>query len=86
MNIGGYVGKALRVDLSTGKVSVEELESSFIEKWVGGVGFGAKYLYDEVPPGVGWSDPENRLIWATGPLAGSGSTARQPSTSSPRVL
>lgn len=72
MGIGGYVGKMLRVDLSAGKVSVEELESSFIEKWVGGVGFGAKYLYDEVPPGVGWSDPENRLIWATGPLSGSG--------------
>lgn len=72
MNIGGYVGKMLRVDLSTGKVSVEELEASFIEKWVGGVGFGAKYLYDEVPPGVAWSDPENRMIWATGPLAGSG--------------
>jgi aldehyde:ferredoxin oxidoreductase len=72
MNIGGYVGKMLRVDLSTGKVSVEELEPSFIEKWVGGVGFGAKYLYDEVPPGVEWSDPENRLIWTTGPLAGSG--------------
>jgi aldehyde:ferredoxin oxidoreductase len=72
MNIGGYVGKVLRVDLSAGKVYVEEPEASFIEKWVGGVGFGAKYLYDEVPPGVEWSDPENRLIWATGPLAGSG--------------
>jgi len=72
MNIGGYVGKILRVDLSSSKSSVEELGPSFIEKWVGGVGFGAKYLYDEVSPGVGWSDPENRLIWTSGPLAGSG--------------
>lgn len=72
MNIGGYTGKILRVDLSKGETSIEELERSFIEKWVGGAGFGAKYLYMEVPSGVEWSDPENRMIWTTGPLAGSG--------------
>jgi len=72
MGIGGYLGKILRVDLSMGKTSVDELNESFIQKWVGGVGFGAKYLYEEVPPGVKWSDPENRLIWTSGPLAGSG--------------
>jgi aldehyde:ferredoxin oxidoreductase len=72
MEIGGYLGKILRVDLSSGKTSVEELDRSFIEKWVGGVGFGARYLYEEVPAGVKWSDPENRLILTTGPLAGSG--------------
>jgi aldehyde:ferredoxin oxidoreductase len=72
MDIGGYLGKILRVDLSEGKTSVEELDRSFIEKWVGGVGFGARYLYEEVPAKVRWSDPENRLIWTSGPLAGSG--------------
>jgi aldehyde:ferredoxin oxidoreductase len=72
MDIGGYAGKMLRVDLSAGKTSVEPLDRSFVEKWVGGVGFGARYLYEEVPAGVGWSDPENRLIWTSGPLAGSG--------------
>jgi aldehyde:ferredoxin oxidoreductase len=72
MEIGGYVGKILRVDLSNGKTSVEELSRSFIEKWVGGAGFGARYLHEEVPAGVKWSDPENRLIWTSGPLAGSG--------------
>jgi aldehyde:ferredoxin oxidoreductase len=68
----GYAGKILRVDLSEGKTWSEEPDAGTIQKWVGGVGFGAKYLYDEVPPGVEWSDPENRLIWASGPLAGSG--------------
>jgi len=72
MDIGGYLGRILRVDLSNGQTSVEELSRSFIEKWVGGVGFGARYLYEEVPAGVKWSDPENRLIWTSGPLAGSG--------------
>lgn len=26
---------------------------------------------EEVPAGVKWPDPENRLIWSSGPLAGS---------------
>jgi len=72
MNIGGYLGKLLRVDLSSGRTSTEELNQTFLEKWVGGVGLGAAYLYQEVPAGVKWSDPDNRLIWTTGPLAGSG--------------
>lgn len=67
MEVGGYLGRILRVDLSYGKISVEEFYRSFLEKWVGGVGFGATYLYQEVPAGVRWSDPENRLIWTTGP-------------------
>ena len=72
MDIGGYLGKILRVDLSDRKVSIEETNQSFIEKWVGGAGFGARYLYEEVPPTIQWSDPGNRLIWTSGPLAGSG--------------
>jgi aldehyde:ferredoxin oxidoreductase len=72
MGIGGYTEKLLRVDLSAGKTSVIELDRATMEKWIGGVGFGAKYLYDEVPAGVEWSDPNNRMIWTSGPLAGSG--------------
>jgi aldehyde:ferredoxin oxidoreductase len=68
----GYLGKMLRVDLSKGGTTVEALDEAILKKWVGGAGLGAKYLYDEVPPGVEWSDPENRLIWTSGPLAGSG--------------
>ena len=68
----GYAGKILRVDLSSGKTWTEDLDELTIRKWVGGVGLGTKYLYEEVPPGVEWDDPENRLIWTTGPLAGTG--------------
>ena len=68
----GYTGKILRVDLSTGKNWIEDLDDGILRKWVGGVGLGAKYLYEEVPPGIEWSDPRNRLIWSSGPLAGSG--------------
>lgn len=68
----GYAGKILRVDLSGSKTWTEDLDMPTVEKWVGGVGLGARYLYQEVPPGVKWSDPQNRLIWTTGPLAGNG--------------
>jgi aldehyde:ferredoxin oxidoreductase len=68
--IGGYVGKILRVDLSQEKITVEPLENSILRKFIGGAGLGAKYLYDEVPEGVEWSDPENRLLFFSGPFGG----------------
>ncbi len=66
----GYAGKILRVDLTDERLTEEVLSEGELKKWVGGTGFGAKYLYDEVTPGVQWNSPENRLIVATGPLGG----------------
>ena len=42
----GYAGKILRVDLSEGKTWSEDLDDGTLKKWVGGVGLGAKYLYE----------------------------------------
>jgi aldehyde:ferredoxin oxidoreductase len=64
----GYLGKVLRVDLSAGQAKDEVLADALIEKYVGGTGIGAKILYDEVPPGVEWNDPKNRLILFSGPM------------------
>ncbi len=68
--VGGYAGKLLRVDLTTGRSEQVVFDEPTLRKWVGGAGLGAKILYDEVQPEVNWDDPENRLILATGPLAG----------------
>ncbi len=68
--LGGYAGKLLRVNLTTGKIRAEPWTPEEMRLWVGGVGLGAKILYDEVGPRVHWDHPENRLIMATGPLAG----------------
>ena len=65
---GGYLKKYLRVDLSSMQIREEELGDDLLEKYVGGTGFGAKFLFDEVPPGVEWNDPDNRLIFFSGPL------------------
>src|SRR3712207_2629898 len=61
--------RLLRVDLSTGQTADEVVPPDVLRTWVGGTGIGVYYLYKEVPPGVEWDDPENRVIIATGPLA-----------------
>lgn len=66
----GYAGKLLMVDLTGGQIRKEPLNKDITRKYVGGVGLGAKLLYDKVVPGVEWNDPENRIIWALGPLNG----------------
>jgi aldehyde:ferredoxin oxidoreductase len=69
-NSFGYCGKILRVDLTAEKITEEVVDEDVLRLFLGGTGLGAKYLYDEVPPGVGWADPENRLIIASGTLGG----------------
>jgi aldehyde:ferredoxin oxidoreductase len=65
----GYSGRLLRVDLGHEKITDEKLDKEIARNFVGGTGFGAWYLYKEVPAGIKWSDSENRLIFANGPLA-----------------
>src|SRR3990172_8261635 len=66
----GYAGKILRVNLDTDEISEDVLDEATLRKYVGGTGLGAKYLCEEVPAGVEWSDPANRLFLGSGPLGG----------------
>ena len=66
--IFGYAGKILRVDLTRGEISAQCLERDCLRKYVGGSVLGIKFIYDEVAPGVQWSDPENRFFIGSGPL------------------
>lgn len=68
--IGKNKMKILRVDLSNEKIDEEQIDYDVVRKYVGGTGLGTKFLYEEVSPGVGWSDPDNRLMIFTGPLGG----------------
>ncbi len=65
----GWTGKLLRVDLTRKEWSIEKTDE-LAERFIGGVGFGYKILWDEIAPEVGAFDPENRLVFATGPLTG----------------
>jgi aldehyde:ferredoxin oxidoreductase len=67
---GGWTGKVLRVDLSSGKISSED--TAKYKDFLGGTGLGYKVLWDEVTPETKAWDPENRLIFGVGPLTGTG--------------
>lgn len=69
-NLPGYTGRVLRVDLTSEVITEESPDEAIYRQYIGGAGFGAKVLYDEVAPGAEWSSPQNRLILATGPLNG----------------
>lgn len=68
---GGYRGKILRVNLTTGSITVEGLPGeSILRKHVGNFGLGLWYLMKELPDGVDALEPENPLIFLNGPLVG----------------
>ena len=66
----GYTGKILDVDLTSAIISETELDRSLAENYMGGKGFGAKILYDQLPPKCEPLSADNILIFATGPLTG----------------
>lgn len=68
---GGWTGKVLRIDLTTGKISSEDTIAKY-KDFLGGTGLAYKVLWDEVPPGTKAWDPENRIIFGVGPLTGTG--------------
>ena len=68
----GWKGKILRIDLTTGNRTVEDLSPDFCRNYVGGRGAGLKILMDEIDPRIDPLSPQNKLIFATGPLTGTG--------------
>ncbi len=66
----GCAGKILRVNLTVGKISSETLEEGVARKFLGGRGLGAKILFEEVKPGIEPLGPENKLVFAVGPVTG----------------
>ena len=67
---GGYNGKILRVNLSNYSISTEEIRELFCRKYLGGAGFVAYFLLKELQKGVDPLGPDNKLVFAAGPLTG----------------
>lgn len=67
---GGYMGKLLFVDLSTGEMKEETPDESLCKDFIGGYGIGSRILYDRQEPGVDPMGPDNHLGILTGPLTG----------------
>jgi aldehyde:ferredoxin oxidoreductase len=65
----GYAGVILRIDLSLKTVS-RLPTSAYSERFLGGRGIAAKIYWDETTPQTGAFDPDNPVIFITGPVAG----------------
>lgn len=67
----GYVGKIARIDLTNSKFTVIPT-SKYVPKYIGGRSVCNRIFWEEVGPGVGAFDPENKLIYMTGPTTATG--------------
>jgi aldehyde:ferredoxin oxidoreductase len=70
MKAGGYIGKLLDVDLSTGTLTEEALDESLCRLYIGGYGVAAYLLYQRIPAGTDPLGSDNILGFMTGPLTG----------------
>ncbi len=69
----GYFKKHLTVDLTKGSAEYRELSDAFLEKYIGGRGFGAKLVWDNLRKRNFKIDPlgeNNLVVIAPGPLTG----------------
>jgi aldehyde:ferredoxin oxidoreductase len=66
----GYTDKTLFVDLSKKEIKEKDIPAEMKEKFVGGKGYGLRYLWDAVTPKTKWNDPENEIIISGGPICG----------------
>lgn len=67
---GGYTGRILRINLTDMTAKEEELPLEVAKDYIGGAGFGIKYLFDELNGGIDPLGPQNKLILAPGPFSG----------------
>ena len=68
----GWMGRLLRVNLAESHWSVEDLNPDTAKAFVGGRGLASKFLFNEVDPAIDPLSLENKLVFATGPLTGTG--------------
>ena len=64
----GWHLKLLRVNLTTKKITQEDVDPKIARDYLGGRGWAIHYLYNEMDPMTDPLAPENVMIFATGPL------------------
>ncbi|MCL1976425.1 MAG: aldehyde ferredoxin oxidoreductase family protein [Firmicutes bacterium] len=69
---GGFCGKFLWVNLTTGAIDVEYPDISLYRQYLGGYGIGDKFLFERLKPGVDPLGEDNILGFLPGILTGSG--------------
>jgi len=65
-----WTRKILRVNLTDRTCTSEPLNMDWAHDYLGQRGLATKYLASEIDPKVDPLSPDNKIIWATGPLTG----------------
>ncbi|MFH1824737.1 MAG: aldehyde ferredoxin oxidoreductase family protein [Candidatus Firestonebacteria bacterium] len=68
--MNGWMGKGIKVDLTSDEIKNFNIEESLLKEYLGGRGLGARILYDGLKKGINPLSPENLLIFSNGPLTG----------------
>jgi aldehyde:ferredoxin oxidoreductase len=68
----GWTGVFLKINLSKSKAVAEQYDESLALNFLGGRGFAVKILWDTLKQGTDPLSPENKLIFAAGPLTAIG--------------
>jgi aldehyde:ferredoxin oxidoreductase len=71
MTMNGFYGRILEIDLSAERFVIRPFAEDLLRECLGGKGLASRLLAEVNPVGVDPLAPENRLIFATGPLTGS---------------
>ena len=70
-----FVGKILRVNLTSGTITSENLNPDWARQTLGGAGLATRYLFELTSPGIDPLGAENVLIFMTGALTGTASAS-----------
>jgi aldehyde:ferredoxin oxidoreductase len=70
MKYKGYTGRILTVDLTTGHIGEMPLDDETVELYIGGRGLATRILYDAIEPGIEPLSEANKVLFITGPAAG----------------
>ena len=70
MEVPGYAGYILHVDLTRGRIRKEPLDFGLVKDFIGGWGINSRLAYDCIPSDIDPLSPENAIIIGTGPFSG----------------
>src|SRR6056297_1058310 len=66
----GYTDKMLYVNVGENRIEEKDVPQEVKEKFIGGKGYGLRYLWDAVNPDTKWDSEENEIVMSAGPIAG----------------
>jgi aldehyde:ferredoxin oxidoreductase len=75
MNVGGYAGQILYIDLTKEEVKKEPLDPNMAKKFLGGFGLNCKFAWDLLDPEVDPYSPDNIIFMGMGPMLGTAAPA-----------